>query len=61
MDDEDVFELALWISHDTSYQPTAAEMDAMKRRYAELNPCNPESPNEPQALATALLKVLAED
>jgi hypothetical protein len=58
---EDVFELAQWIIHSGDYEPTADELAAMKQRYTELNPCNPTSPDDVQALATALLKAITTD
>jgi hypothetical protein len=56
---DDVFELAQWIADNPSYQPTAAELDTMRQKYAELNPSTSRVPIETQALANALLKVLA--
>jgi hypothetical protein len=56
---DDVFELSQWIAQNPSYQPTTAEMDAMRQKYAKLNPSTSRTPIETQALANALLKVLA--
>ena len=56
---EDVFELAQWITQNPSYPPTTAELDAMRQKYAELNPSTSRFPIDTQALANALLKVLA--
>ncbi len=56
---EDVFELAQWIALNPSYQPSTDELDAMRQKYAELNPSTSRTPIDPQALANALLKVLA--
>ena len=55
---DDVFELAQWITQNPSYQPTTAELDAMHRKYAELNPSTSRTPIDTKALANALLKVL---
>lgn len=56
---DDVFELAQWITHNPSYQPTTAELDAMHKKYAKLNPSTSRTPINTQALAKDLLKVLA--
>jgi hypothetical protein len=56
---EDVFELSQWISDNSDYQPTPAELDAMRQKYAELNPSTSRTPIDTQALAIALLKGLA--
>ncbi len=56
---EDVFELAQWIAQNPSYQPTTDELDAMYKKYSELNPSTSRTPLDTQALAIALLKGLA--
>jgi hypothetical protein len=56
---EDVFELSQWIAQNPSYQPTTAELDAMHKKYTKLNPSTSRTPLDTQALANALLKVLA--
>jgi hypothetical protein len=56
---EDVFELAQWIADNPSYQPTDTELETMRQKYAELNPSTSRTPLDTQALANALLKVLA--
>jgi hypothetical protein len=56
---DDVFELAQWITHTPSYQPTSTELDTMRQKYAELNPSTSRTPIDTKALANALLKVLA--
>jgi uncharacterized protein YozE (UPF0346 family) len=55
----DVFELSRWIADNPSYQPTATELDAMYKKYSELNPSTSRTPLDTKALAIALLKVLA--
>ncbi|NJM74696.1 MAG: hypothetical protein HC852_01715 [Acaryochloridaceae cyanobacterium RU_4_10] len=56
---QDVYELAQWIAQNTNYQPTTTELDAMRQKYASLNPSVSTAPTDPQVLASALLKVLA--